>query len=126
MKTNTEDAAVTCGTQETTRPIFLPRYHVSDEERVLKVYIDVPGATQDGIELEIEGRKMQLRARVESLEIPEGMRALNTEFEVGDYERDFTLPEGIDPDGVEASLHDGVLELTLVRAEKAHKRIEIK
>ena len=45
----------------------------------------------------------------------------------GQLERHFTLPETVDPDGIEALLEDGVLHLTLAKKPEAQpKKIEVK
>lgn len=44
------------------------------------------------------------------------------EFEIGRYYRQFTLSEVVDQSRIEAKLEDGVLRLTLPKAEKAIPR----
>ena len=50
-----------------------------------------------------------------------------SEYGEGDYERVFTLSEDIDEGAISAEMANGVLTLTLQRAEAAKpKRIEVK
>ncbi|MDP3181900.1 MAG: Hsp20/alpha crystallin family protein [Desulfobaccales bacterium] len=49
------------------------------------------------------------------------------EFYTGDYQREFQLGASIDRDRIEAAMKDGVLRLTLPKAEQAKPRkIEVK
>jgi HSP20 family molecular chaperone IbpA len=44
------------------------------------------------------------------------------EFEIGQYHRQFTLSDAIDQANIDAKLEDGVLRLSLPKAEKAVPR----
>ncbi len=58
---------------------------------------------------------------------PEGYSLSFAEFQAGDYERSFRLTDQIDRDRIEAVYADGVLKLTLPKAEKAKaKKISVK
>ena len=58
---------------------------------------------------------------------PEGYSQVYREYEVGDFERQFTLSGDFDSNGIEANLKDGVLHLAIPRApEAAAKRIKVK
>ena len=55
------------------------------------------------------------------------MTCINKEFEVGDYERSFTISDQFDWDSVDALLKNGVLTITLHRAKTARaKKVVIK
>ncbi|MFZ3240689.1 MAG: Hsp20/alpha crystallin family protein, partial [Pseudolabrys sp.] len=47
----------------------------------------------------------------------------------GSFERSFEIPEGVDPDKIEATFKKGVLTVTLpkkVEAQKPAKKVEVK
>ena len=73
--------------------------------------VDVPGAKAETLELEVEGRRLHLRAPVS-----EG-RGWRRAFEVGEL---------VDVDAIEAKVEQGVLSLTLPKREApAPRRITV-
>ena len=108
------------------RPTFRPRVDILETEAGLTLIADVPGAARDGIEVSLERRELTFRARVEN-DAPEGMTPLLREYEVGDFERRFTLTGDFDTDAIEADRRDGVLALTIPKAREVQaRRIELK
>jgi HSP20 family protein len=47
---------------------------------------------------------------------------VHAEYDIGDYERAFTISDEIDRDGIAARVKNGVLRVTLRKAEKAKVR----
>lgn len=90
------------------------------EDRVLLI-ADVPGVAQDGVELTVDRGVLTLRARSQQT-APEGFTAIWREYEPVDYERQFTLGDGIDPDGISATVINGVLTIELLKAKAAQPR----
>src|SRR5215204_100157 len=87
---------------------------------------DVPGARPDGLTITLDRRTLNVHAQVED-HAPQGYSPVYQEYQVGDFECDFTLSGDFDADKIEASLANGVLRLTIPRAEQAEARtIKIK
>ena len=80
----------------------------------------------DGLEVTLEKRVLSIYGRVDE-EAPEGYSMVYREYEVGDFERQFTLSGDFDINGIEADLKDGMLHLAIPRApEPEAKRIEVR
>ena len=56
------------------------------------------------------------------IEDPDEYSLTLAEYETGDYERSFRVSDGIATDKIEAAYKDGVLRLTLPKAEQAKAR----
>jgi HSP20 family protein len=88
--------------------------------------LEMPGVGRDDVEIDLERRVLTIRGRAR-VTSPEGFRRVYAEYGEGDYERVFTLSEAIDESAIRAEMSNGVLTLTLPRAEAAKpKRIEVK
>lgn len=96
-----------------------------EEEGKWCVELELPGVKQEAIDVTLEKNVLRVSA---ARTAPEGERKYwHAERTYGDFERQFTLPETVDPDGIEAVLADGVLHLTLTKKREAQpKKIEIK
>ena len=111
--------------QEQTRPgrTFVPDVDIREDEQALWLWVDMPGVTQDQVEVELNDNVLRLEGRV-SLQDYEGLTPVYTEYNVGNYLRRFTLTNGqhFDCDQISARLVHGVLEVKLPKAEKAKPR----
>jgi HSP20 family molecular chaperone IbpA len=87
---------------------------------------DLPGASEDNLNIQLEDNVLSLHAKVPS-PFPEGARVLHEEFRVSDYYRSFILSDEVERTRISAELKNGVLRLMLPKAERAKtRRIEIK
>ncbi len=108
------------------RPMFVPRVDIYETETGLVVAADLPGVKPGGLEVTLEKRVLSIYGRVDE-EAPEGYSPVYREYEVGDFERQFTLSGDFDINGIEAEMKDGVLHLAIPRSpEPAAKRIEVR
>jgi HSP20 family protein len=108
------------------RPVFVPWVDIYETETGLVVVADLPGISPEGLEVTLEKRVLSIYGRVEE-DTPEGYSQAYREYEVGDFERQFTLSGDFDINGIEANMKDGVLHLAIPRApEAAAKRIEVR
>ena len=107
------------------RQTFRPRVDILESDAGLVLMADMPGTTSESVEITLEQRQLTIRADVED-HAPEGMNAIHLEYEVGDWERSFTLSREFDMEKIDANLKDGVLTVTLPKApEMEAKRIQV-
>lgn len=104
---------------------FVPRVDIYEAKDSLYLIADMPGADEKTVDVELEKNILKISGRVENGKIKDHA-LLFSEYEVGDYERTFTLSEEIDRDKIKATVKQGVLRLELPKAEKVKpKKIAI-
>ncbi|MGH2840131.1 MAG: Hsp20/alpha crystallin family protein [Solirubrobacteraceae bacterium] len=83
---------------------------------------DLPGMTENDVTIELESGVLTIAGerKTEHEDKHEGYYRL--ERATGSFSRALTLPEGIDPEGVEASFDNGVLEVRIPKPEQAKPR----
>lgn len=86
----------------------------------------VPGAQPDDVEITALGNTLTVAGSYE-LKQPEGVKTVWQEFGSNQFRRQIGLPAEVDSDHIEASYQNGVLMLTVPKAEHAKPRqIKIK
>ena len=85
----------------------------------------MPGVNKNGVSIDIKDDQLKIIGKVAAPETHEAV--LRREYETGNYFRQFTVAaELIALDKITAKMSDGVLTLTLPKAEKAvPRRIEV-
>ena len=68
--------------------------------------------------IQLEDNVLVLHARVPS-PVPDEARVLHEEYRVGDFSRSFILSDEVERSRITAELKNGVLRLTLPKAERA-------
>ena len=97
-------------------------YENADE---LLVVADIPGASSDGIDVQLE--KAQLTILAKRADDTAAGDPVATEYRSRDYFRVFSVPQGIDASRIDAQLTAGVLRLRLPKSESLKpRRIEVK
>lgn len=111
----TENTAVT----EKIRNVktFVPRVDIYETKDALFMIADMPGVDEKTVDVELEKNVLTISGRVEDGKVKD-YNLVFSEYEVGDYERTFTLSDEIDRDKIKAMVKQGVLRLELPKAEK--------
>lgn len=103
------------------RTTFVPRADIYETEGNVVVTMDMPATSEDTIDITLDKNILTVTAD-STYCAPDGYSLAYAEFEAGDYERSFRLTDHIDREGIEAVYKDGVLKLTLPKAEEAKAR----
>jgi len=103
-----------------------PAIDVRELENEFAVTAELPGLTADDVELSIENGVLSLKGEKRE-EKTDGTEGHVIERRFGSFERNFTLPRGVDADKVNAAFNDGVLTVTVPKAASAKpKKIAIR
>ena len=113
---------------ETTRPgrVFEPEVDIFETEEAITVLADMPGVEADGLDIDLRDNLLTITGNVKTT-AGENERVLSREYEPGSFYRQFRLSNAVDQNRIDAALNDGVLRLTLPKAE-AHRprKVEIR
>jgi HSP20 family molecular chaperone IbpA len=109
--------------EEATIParVFLPNADIYETPDALSVVLEMPGVEKGNVDIRVEQGILNVEGRLD-LSKYQGLQPLYTEYNVGHYARSFQLSSKIDQNAIEAELKDGVLSLTLPKAEQAKPR----
>ncbi len=87
---------------------------------------EVPGISQDHIEIKIEDNMLILRGERKFEKKSEDETYYRIERSYGTFMRSFTLPNSVDQDAVKASCEAGILKIVMPKKEeKKQKRIKV-
>jgi HSP20 family protein len=105
---------------------WLPSVDVSENDSALSVRAELPGMTQDDIELNLQDNVLTLTGEKKKEHQEEQENFHRVERSYGSFRRTFTLPCNVKAEKISATFKDGVLEITLPKTEEAKpKKIEI-
>lgn len=102
---------------------YVPDVDIYENDQALWLRADMPGVDQQHVEVELENNVVTLLGQV-SLQEYDGLSPLYTEYNVGHYQRRFTVGDvgRFDGEHIEARMTNGVLELKIPKARKALPR----
>ena len=108
---------------EQTRPglVFAPEVDIFETDNKITLLADMPGVAVDSVNIDLQDGVLTVTGDVKPWEEADETDVL-VEFEIGKYYRQFTLSDTIDQTNIDAKLENGVLRLTLPKAEKAVPR----
>lgn len=103
------------------KKLYTPQVDIIEGEDRLYLVADMPGVDEKSVDITLEKDVLTIYGTVEP-EIPENHRLVSSEYGIGDYQRSFTVSDEIDRERIEATVRNGVLRLTLPKAEAAKTR----
>jgi len=114
-------------TEEPVNEGLVPRMDVVENDNEFVVHAEMPGVKKDDIQITLEDGVLTVDAESKSeTEEKEGSRIVRQERRYGRYVRSMRLGKEIDEKKVNANYRDGVLELTLPKAEEVRpKKINV-
>ena len=107
-------------------PKFSARVDVIEKPHAALILVDMPGVPKNKVDVVLDKGVLTINGEAASAHEP-GMRLEREEYEVGNFHRCFSVGEGLDASGVEATMKDGILRLLIPKSgQYAARRIEVK
>jgi HSP20 family protein len=89
--------------------------------------MEVPGVKPEDVKLSLENNMLTIRGEKKQVAEEKAERVHRYERSYGVFERAFALPSSVDVDQIEARYDNGMLTVSLPKAERARPRqIEVK
>ncbi|UCE99607.1 MAG: Hsp20/alpha crystallin family protein [Planctomycetota bacterium] len=102
-----------------------PAVDVSEDENAIVVKAEVPGCHADDIDISVHGNTLRVSGEKKKEEEKKEKGYYHFERSYGSFRRDINLPTDVDPSKIEAVCKDGVLSVTVPKAEQA-KALKVK
>lgn len=113
------------GDEDLVSGTWVPPVDVAETQDKIVVRAEVPGIRQEDISIEFENGLLTLRGE-RKLEKAEGVTWHRVERIYGNFSRSFTLPRSVDPERIQATYREGILEVEVPKREEAKpKHIKI-
>jgi len=102
-----------------------PAIDVAEEEDAIIVRAEVPGCKADDINISVHGNMLTISGEKKLSEEKKEKGYYHVESSYGSFKRELTLPTDVDQSKIDATCKNGVLSVTLPKAEKT-KAIKVK
>jgi HSP20 family protein len=95
---------------------------VSEDQNMLHITMELPGVDPNDVRLSLENNILTIRGEKKQQSDENNERVHRFERTYGMFERTFALPNTVDPEKIEARYENGVLLVTIPKAERAKPR----
>jgi len=102
-----------------------PAIDIAEKDDAVLVRAEVPGLKPEEIDLSVYGNTLTISGEKRESKEDEGDGFYHVESSCGAFRREVALPTDVDESKIEATCKDGVLSITLPKAEKS-KAVKVK
>lgn len=106
---------------------WTPSMDVYEMDDSFVARMELPGVREEDIDVSVTGDVLTIKGERKAPEDIPAEKYQCSEICYGPFSRSITLPSAVDPDKIQATYHEGLLEVKLEKAEEAkQKKIEVK
>lgn len=111
----------------TNQDSFVPSIDISETEDQFLISAELPGMKKEDINISLENGRLSISGERSFKNEDEGKTFHRVETQYGSFSRSFQLPDYVDEETINASYNDGLLNISINKAEnKVKKQIEVK
>jgi HSP20 family protein len=101
---------------------WIPAMDLVEEDEHFVLRADLPGVEEDAVSVELEDNVLSISGERKAEQEDRKQGYYRIERASGSFTRALTLPEGIDPESIQASFKRGVLEVRIPKPEQRKPR----
>lgn len=102
--------------------LWSPAVDMSEDNDNVYVSVEVPGMTKDSVKITLQDNLLTIRGEKKQETEQKGKNYHRMERSYGSFTRSFSLPTAIQADKIKASYKDGLLNITLPKAEEVKSK----
>ncbi|RLB97271.1 MAG: Hsp20/alpha crystallin family protein [Deltaproteobacteria bacterium] len=96
-----------------------PSINLTEDKDHYYIRAELPGISSEELDIQATVNNLSISGERQIATEKDNVRYHRKEREAGKFSRAISLPGDIDPDGVSASLNNGILKVSVPKAEKA-------
>ena len=105
---------------------WIPTVDITETDSGFEIYAELPGVAQDDVQVSVTDNLLTIKGEKHQKQETENENFHRVERRYGTFQRSFTLPRHVDTANIKAEYKDGILTLTIPKAEAAKpKEIQI-
>jgi HSP20 family protein len=101
---------------------WIPATDVSEDKDSIRIAMELAGVNPEDVRISLENNVLTIRGEKKQEEEENNERVHRIERTYGTFERTFVLPSTVDSDRIEAQHENGLLIVTIPKAERARPR----
>jgi HSP20 family protein len=101
---------------------WIPACDVFEDKDAVKIVAEVPGVAPEDVKISLEHNLLTIRGEKRQHAEEQTERVHRYERTYGSFERAFSLPTTVDPEKIAANYANGILTVTIPKAERARPR----
>ena len=102
---------------------FVPAAEMDETEEAIDLKLEIPGLEAKDLDVEVQADSVSIKGERKSEEKSEENGTTRTEFRYGKFHRVIPLPSRVKHNNVTAEYKDGILHLTLPKAEEERNKV---
>jgi HSP20 family protein len=106
---------------------WVPAADIAEREDDYVVRMEIPGVPKEDVRITIQESVLTVRGEKKQEKESRGSQYHRVERSYGSFTRSFALPSAVKADAIDATYRDGILQVTLPKAEEARpKQVDVK
>lgn len=122
MEVSEKKEAVLSGEPTKSMKHFVPAVDIYEDDNAVTVVAEMPGVGKEDVEIHLENGALTIAGGSRQNDRVKDRNMLLQEYESGIYTRKFSVADTIDQDKISATMKNGILTVTLPKAEPAKPR----